>query len=223
MTPDAFFAIPNGTREFNHGADQCVALANLFHEDVLGSGFVPVNSAFQWWTNFNRYPQLTSTYTQIPAGNDPIHGDVFVSRGGQYDSVHGHIGVVTTGWNGSTFGTMEQNAGSGAKRYVWRYDRTKANMLGFLRPINQNLINPSQPVTTQRKQKDMMFVIIKETGVGVILGEFTMFEINPKTDPVEFASAEAIWGAGMNRVYITAEQLRLEMLRLDMRRKNAPK
>jgi len=50
-----------------------------------------------------------------------------------------------------------------------------------------------------------------------------MFEINPKTDPVEFASAEAIWGAGMNRVYITLEQLRLEMLRLEQRRKNAPK
>ena len=69
----------------------------------------------------------------------------------------------------------------------------------------------------------MMFVIIKETGVGVVLGEYSIQEIDPKTDPVEFAAAEAIWGAGMNRVFISLEQLRIEKLQLDKRRANAPK
>lgn len=82
--------------------------------------------------------------------------------------------------------------------------------------------NPPTP-TVQRKQREMMFVIIKETGVGVVIGEYSLNEIDPKTDPVEFASAEAIWGAGMNRVYITLEQLRIEKIQLEKRRSEAPK
>jgi hypothetical protein len=74
-------------------------------------------------------------------------GDIFVASAGLYDSSNGHIGVVIRAWNGSSFGTMEQNGGA---RYVARYDRSMANMDGFLRPINQGAIAASvTPVSSQ--------------------------------------------------------------------------
>lgn len=140
-----FTAQPNGTRIYNHGFDQCVALANQYHEDVIGGSFVGVGSAYQWWTNFGSYATLTANYVQVTSNPQP--GDIFVSRYGIYNAQHGHIGVVVRGWDGSTFGTMEQNAGTW--RYLGRYNRTMANMLGFLRPKN----NPANvPISsTQRK------------------------------------------------------------------------
>lgn len=145
MTWGQFTAQPNGTRVFNHGFDQCVALANQFHEQVLvpPGSFVGVGSAFQWWTDFARYPQLTSKYVQEPASANPQPGWVFVGRYGIYNSQHGHIGVVHRAWDGSTFGTMEQNAGTW--RYLGRYNRSKANILGFLRPINNPANVPLEP------------------------------------------------------------------------------
>jgi len=216
LTPEQFFAIPNGEQVFNHGADQCVALANEFNEGVIGAPFVGVDSAFQWWTEFSRFPGLVANYT--PVTDSPQYGDIFVGRYGIYNSADGHIGVVARSWDGSTFGTMEQNTGSGAMRYVWRHDRDMRNILGFLRPINQQPFNPA----TGKKRKDMMFVIVAETGIGVVLGEYSILEINPATDPTEFAASEAIWGAGMNRVFITADQLRIEKIQLEKRRASAP-
>lgn len=140
-----FTAQPNGTRIYNHGFDQCVALANQYHEDVIGGSFVGVSSAFQWWTNFGSYATLTANYVQV--SSNPQAGDIFVARYGIYNAQHGHIGVVTRGWDGSTFGTMEQNAGTW--RYLGRYNRSMANVLGFLRPRK----NPADvPMSgTQRK------------------------------------------------------------------------
>jgi hypothetical protein len=137
LTFEQFMAIPNGTRVFNYGADQCVALANQYHvgtlNGVLRGTFI--NSAFQWWTDFEKYPQLTSVYSKVL--QNPQRGDIFVTRPSlQYDPVHGHIGVVERDWDGSTFGTIEQNAGSGVKRWAYRYNRGMSNIYGFLRPIN---------------------------------------------------------------------------------------
>lgn len=132
---EEFMAIQNGTRVFNYGADQCVALANLYHVSVLGGSLsgTRINSAYQWWTDFEKYPQFTSVYTKVL--DNPQRGDIFVTnRSSMYDPVHGHIGVVERSWDGSNFGTMEQNAGSGAKRWVWRYSRDMRSIAGFLRP-----------------------------------------------------------------------------------------
>ena len=137
---EQFYAIPNGTRVFNHGADQCVALANQYHEGTIGGSFVPVASAFQWWDNFGNYPTLTGNYTKHT--DSPQQGDIFIGRYGIYDAPNGHIGVVSRTWDGSTFGTMEQNAGTGSARWTWRYNRNMSNILGFLRP---NQIQPPQP------------------------------------------------------------------------------
>ena len=138
-----FTSIPNGTRIFNHGFDQCVALANHYHEEVLGGRFVGVNSAHEWWTRFGAYPQLAEKYYQ---SQESVPGAIFVSRGGIYDAVHGHIGVVTAD-GPTTIDTMEQNAGTW--RYTGRYTRGMANIYGFLIPHN----NPAnQQLTPTQRQ-----------------------------------------------------------------------
>ena len=121
--------MPNNTRVFNHGFDQCVALANHYHENVLGGSFVPVASAHQWWTNFENYSQLTSKYYKSA---DSVPGAIFISRGGIYDGVHGHIGIVLSD-TATHINTLEQNAGV---RYVGRYTRNMNNIYGFLVPFD---------------------------------------------------------------------------------------
>lgn len=130
-----FLAIPNGTTVFNHGASECVALANQYNEGVLGGGFVQVGSALQWWTNGN----VAAVHGFERIDSAPQVGDIFIASGDIYNLPFGHIGVVIRAWDGSTFGTMEQNVGG---EYVSRHDRTMANVDGFLRPINQAALAP---------------------------------------------------------------------------------
>ncbi len=131
ITWNEFTSIPNGTQVLNHGWDQCVALANLYHEGVIGGSFVPVASAYQWWTLFGLFPTLYQNYTQ---SYTPVPGAIFIARYGVYNAPDGHIGVVTGVNPNGTFNTMEQNAGTW--RYVGRYTRSMSNVLGFLIPKN---------------------------------------------------------------------------------------
>lgn len=133
-----FLAIPDGTVVFNHGDSQCVALANLFNEGVLGGGFVSVQSALDWWTN----PRVAEVHGFSRVASDPQPGDICIASCEIYDCTNGHIFVVTRAWNGVTFGTMEQNVYG---EFVSRHDRTMANVDGFLRPINQAVLNPPAP------------------------------------------------------------------------------
>jgi hypothetical protein len=149
MSWGTFVSIGNGTQILNHGWDQCVAVANRYHEEVIGGSFVPVPSAFMWWTNFWSYATLTKNYIQIAAGDNPRAGDIFISRYGLYNAPHGHIGVVIRDWDGSTFGTLEQNAGTW--RYTGRYNRTKQNMLGYLRPRNNPATSGAALSSSQRQ------------------------------------------------------------------------
>lgn len=146
MTWTEFLNIPNGETVFNHGASECVALANQYNEGVLGGGFVQVGSALQWWTNEN--VAVVHGFDRI--GSAPQVGDIFIASGDLYDNYFGHIGVVVRAWDGSTFGTMEQNVGG---EWVSRHDRTMANVDGFLRPINQSPLTPPSPslLGTQRQ------------------------------------------------------------------------
>jgi hypothetical protein len=138
MSWSEFLNIPNGETVFNHGASECVALANQYNEGVLGGGFVAVSSALQWWTNTN--VATVHGFDRIDSG--PQVGDIFIASGDLYDNYFGHIGVVVRAWDGSTFGTMEQNVYG---EYVSRHDRTMANVDGFLRPINQSPLTPPAP------------------------------------------------------------------------------
>jgi hypothetical protein len=133
-----FLNIPDGTQVLNHSWDQCVALANLYNEGVLGGGFVQTPNALGWWFNAN----VASVHGFSRVADNPQVGDIFVASAGLYDSTNGHIGVVVRAWNGSSFGTMEQNGGD---RWVARYDRGMVNMDGFLRPINQSALQAPAP------------------------------------------------------------------------------
>lgn len=134
MRWEAFKRIKTGQRVLNHGFDECVALANLYHEEVLGGRFVPVGAAYQWWTQ--EHPQVAGIYTRSP---HPVAGAVFIARGGLYNTQFGHIGVVTQVHPDGSFSTLEQNAEK--HRYVARYRRENdANVLGFLHPK----INPAK-------------------------------------------------------------------------------
>ncbi|WP_172418266.1 CHAP domain-containing protein [Aurantimicrobium minutum] len=133
MSIEEFFSIPSGTNVFNNGADQCVALANLYEAGALQyplpSG---IQSAFQWWTEFSAKPPLVEFFIQV--SENPKRGDIFVGRYGPYQAENGHIGVVERDWDGSTFGTMETGYWSEGKSYVKRLNRTMDYVLGFLRP-----------------------------------------------------------------------------------------
>ena len=133
-----FLSIPDGTQVFNHGASECVALANQFNEGVLGGGFVQVGSALQWWTNGN----VAAVHGFDRIDSNPQVGDIFIASGDLYNLPFGHIGVVVRAWDGSTFGTMEQNVYG---EYVSRHNRTMANVDGFLRPQNQSALQAPAP------------------------------------------------------------------------------
>lgn len=139
-----FLAIPNGTRILNYGYDQCVALFNHYHINVLRGSFVPVQSAYQLWTG--SYHQINTIYRK---SSKPVAGAVFIARGGIYDRTHGHVGIVTKVRSNGTFDTMEQNAGTW--RYVGRYVRNTSGILGFLVPKNNPIVTAAKMSANQRK------------------------------------------------------------------------
>lgn len=147
MSLAEFEAIPDGTTIYNHGASECVALANQFNEGVLGGGFVMVGSALDWWTNQN----VAAVHGFERITDNPQHGDLFVASCEIYDCQFGHIGYVVRGWDGSTFGTIEQNAG--IPNAVSRHNRTMANVDGFLRTVRQDIVNPA-PAPTPEPQPE---------------------------------------------------------------------
>lgn len=137
MSWDEFVNIPNGTTVFNHGASECVALANQYTEGVLGVGFVHVAWARHWIENAN--VQSVHGFYLVPV-SQAQPGDIFVGVGGPYDGYYGHIGVIVRGWDGSTFGTMEQNVQG---QYVSRHNRNGNNILGILRPVSAPVSTPA--------------------------------------------------------------------------------
>jgi hypothetical protein len=167
MSWGEFLSIPDGTEVFNHGASECVALANQYNEGVLGGGFVMVGAAKDWW--FNQNVSNVHGFTRIDS--NPQVGDIFIASGDIYDNRFGHIGVVVRAWDGSTFGTMEQNAG--IPNAVSRHNRTMANVDGFLRPINQAVPAPAPapepiPTPTVEEVKEIVQPAPKPTPVPVV-------------------------------------------------------
>jgi hypothetical protein len=140
MTWGDFLAIPNGETVNNYGAQECVALANLYATSVLGCDLSTVNigCAEQWWTT----DAILDAWGFDRINSNPQVGDIFIGSYGLYDAQFGHIGVVVRAWDGSTFGTMEQNVGG---EWVSRHDRTMQNIDGFLRTHNQAAIGGGQP------------------------------------------------------------------------------
>lgn len=158
MTSDEFYAIPTGSYIYNYGADQCVALANLYTVSPLQLPLPSnIQSAFQWWTTFGNQPNLYNNFVQIT--ENPQRGDIFIGRYGPYQAENGHIGVVERSWDGSTFGTMENGYWNGVSS-MKRFNRDMNCILGFLRP--KSLI-PPEPVV-DLKEEDMYAVAQFEDG-----------------------------------------------------------
>lgn len=153
LTYEEFFAIPDGTYVYNYGADQCVALANQYDVGTLNlplpSG---IQSAFQWWTTFDSQPNLYNNFDKVTS--NPRKGDIFVGRYGYYQAENGHIGVVESDWNGSTFGTLENGYWENGRSYVRRFNRNMSYILGFLRP--KKLPTPT-PVAGDEDMKQISF------------------------------------------------------------------
>lgn len=127
---------------------QCVAVANYYHRDVLGKQLPSgIQSAHQWYTQFESKPQLVQNYDKIPASMTTARaGDVCVeypTRGND----HGHICVVVTDWNGTFYETYDQNI-NGVQR-VFKLRKTGAGCMGYLRPKN-NPASSEVPLTEEQ-------------------------------------------------------------------------
>ena len=175
LTWDEFFAIPDGTRVFNHGYDQCVAVANLFHEGVRGLPFVAVPNARAWWERRANLAAIRDNYHFLDPNAATEPGDIFVSLGGIYDGVDGHIGVIGTASNaGGAVVTLEQNTSAYApQRWLYRHNRSRAFWLGILRPTSGSGGGSAKP-TPPPKKKDSDMYGMKWAGVpnsGIIVGQ----------------------------------------------------
>ena len=164
MKWSTFKAISNGTRILNHGYVQCVAVANKYHEEVLGKPFVAVASAYQWWTNYASLPALYQNYTK---SSRPVPGSVVIWSGPQWNAQHGHIGVVLS-VSGNTFVSLEQNV-YGA-RWATRHSRSvyDGGLQGFLIPKNNPAV--AKPAAKPTK-KGLKFLTVysrrdKYSGLG---------------------------------------------------------
>ena len=109
-----------------------------------------------------------------------------MSKGGPYNNVDGHIGVVTSVNGNGTFNTMEQNA---TYRDVWRYTRNMAGVYGFLIPKN----NPAGGSSAKPEPKPE--TLDEEENMTVYLRPTTNSSPIKPGDP----GTSRIW-AGDNRV-----------------------
>lgn len=200
MSLSDFENIPDGETIFNHGASECVALANQFNEGVLGGGFVQVGAAKDWWFNEN----VASVHGFERITENPQHGDLFIASGDIYDNQFGHIGYVVRGWDGNTFGTIEQNAGRA--NAVSRHNRTMANVDGFLRTVRQDIVNPApapQPTPEPAPAGTREYVVQVDDNLSMIcetqLGDGNrwpeIYELNKAT--IDAANG----GAGPDLIY----------------------
>lgn len=150
MPYPGFVSLPNGTEVYNYYANECVAVANLYHEGVLGlrlpSGFT---KAREWWERRHEKPELYENYI---FSDTPAPGALFVALGGIYDATAGHIGQVPEVRSGG-FTTLEQNTGPRApQRYLYRHFRLNDNnVLGFLIPKR----NPASNTSLKPRRRSM--------------------------------------------------------------------
>lgn len=120
---------------------QCVDLAKLYIDKVIGVVPQSIGNAHAYWDNFKQ-TYLKKYFKAIPykKGVKAKKGDLVV-WGKYYNgkSEHGHIAIATGKQTDTTITTYDQNwGGSQMKEVVHSLDGVK----GFLRPLNQeNIIN----------------------------------------------------------------------------------
>lgn len=142
----SFAATQPGTRILNNQYDECVAVANRYHQGVRGLPFVNVRSAHEWWTRYGNLSALNNNYTR---SQTPVPGAVVVWSGAGWNAQHGHIGVVVSVGKNGLFTTLEQN--TAFSRWTTRITRSvrDAGLLGFLIPKGTN---PAIPAKSKPKK-----------------------------------------------------------------------
>lgn len=124
---------------------QCVDLAKLFIDKVIGVVPQSIGNAHAYWDNFeNTY--LKKYFKPIPykKGVKAQKGDLVV-WGKKYDgkSEHGHIAIATGKQTDTTITTYDQNWGGAPMKEV---THSVTGLKGYLRPLNQeNIKNKHKP------------------------------------------------------------------------------
>lgn len=182
-----FKATPAGTVIKNHAYDQCVAVANRYNEDVLGLPFVPVDSAYEWWSLRHVIGTLANNYT--PSAT-PVPGAIVVWSGAGWNAQHGHIGTVLDVNGDGTFVTLEQNAGPKA-RYTYRHLRSihDGGLRGFLVPNNNPALEEDDMYSDADRKRDA--AVAKQTAeIHWMLDK----RIRPQLDKIEGITNGEDWG-----------------------------
>ena len=136
MTLNEFYKKYNGKNVDvdNYAGAQCVDLIKAYFRDVLKVPVKAYGNACHYWSNFEKYPELTSNFEKRRV--NPAKGDIVIFNSKPY----GHIAIV---WSvsGNTLTVFEQNrTGKHDKCALGKY--TTKNVNGYLR--HKSLITPDK-------------------------------------------------------------------------------
>lgn len=135
---------------------QCVDLAKLYIDKVLGVKPESIGDAHSYYDNFDK-TYLKKHFKKIPykKGVKVKKGDLVV-WGKKYNgkSENGHIAIATGTMGDDYIITYDQNWGSKAMK---RVKHSLTGISGFLRPIEQDNINPSKSKTKPKKKESSKY------------------------------------------------------------------
>ncbi len=143
MNFDEFIKKYNGkATDYDGGCGvQCVDLAKLYMDKVLGIKIGAIGNAEAYWNRYNELSILNKNFNRIPNTPDfiPQKGDIVVW--GKKHGKWGHIAIADGVGTTSYFYSYDQNwggKGQGMTRIKHTY---KSGFEGVLRPKRQDLIN----------------------------------------------------------------------------------
>lgn len=126
---------------------QCVDLAKLFENKVLGLTPQACGDAWSYYANFYNYKFLTDNFIRIANTREfiPKKGDMVVWNKGL--GANGHIAIASGEGNLNYFYSYDQNW-TGRHDPMTKIRHSYDYVYGVLRPKNQSNINGSAPAPT---------------------------------------------------------------------------
>lgn len=100
--------VPGGGSGNNGQCEQ--AMDSVLH-DVYGQPYVYTSAALDWWTKFDKFPQLKKNFTKIHVGQ-PIKTGDFIIYDGRTGSPYGHIDVAAANGTIKKFQAYDSNWGN---------------------------------------------------------------------------------------------------------------
>lgn len=131
---------------------QCVDLAKLYIDKVLGVKPESIGNAYCYYDDFyNTYLKRYFLLIPYAKGVKAQKGDLVV-WGKKYNgkSEHGHIAIATGVQDADSITTYDQNWGGAQMKKV---THSLTGLKGFLRPIEQENINPEPDIKPQPQKK----------------------------------------------------------------------